>query len=104
MHDIHNDFPLWPQRMAITAPMLCEKPVAVRRNYAIARSSGTSNLIPNVLTNQKNSVHYLNLKFYIKHGMKISKIHRVLNFKQSRSVQQYIEQHQQLRARGNNEF
>ena len=35
LHDIHNDYPLAPERMAITSSMLSETQFAVRRNYAI---------------------------------------------------------------------
>ena len=104
LHDLHSDYPLAPERMAIRASMLSETQVAVRRNYAISRNAGASKLVPNLLPKQKYCLHYRNLQFYLKHGMQITKVHRVLKFRQSRWLQPYIEQNQQLRARASNEF
>ena len=84
--------------------MVSETHVAVSRNYAIPRSTGTFKLIHNLLPKLKYCVHLLNLKFYIKNGMPISKIQGVLKVKQTRWLQPYIEQNQKLRARVNNEF
>ena len=104
LHDLHNDYPLAPERMAIESSMLSESQVAVRRNYSMSHSSGSCKLVPNLLGKQKYCVHYLNLQFYLKHGMQITKIHRVLKFRQSRWLQPYIQQNQQLRANAKNEF
>ena len=104
LHEGHNACPLAPERMAIESTMLSETQVSIRRNYSMSRSSGTSKLVPNLLSKQRYCVHYLNLQFYLQHGMKISKIHRVLKFRQSRWLQPYIDQNQQLRAHAKNEF
>jgi len=48
-------------------------------------------LIPN-LQNKKNYVtHYLNLQFYVKHGLKVTKIHRIISFSQSRWLKGWID-------------
>ena len=42
-------------------------------------------------TDKKNYlVHYRVLKFYVRHGMVVEKLHEVISFKQSRWLEKYI--------------
>ena len=44
------------------------------------------------LMNKKNYIcHYRNLKFYLEKGMKLKKVHRVLQFNQSPWIRDYIQ-------------
>ena len=104
IHDQHNDYPMAPERFPIEFTLLSESQVALRRNYAMPKSSGVVKLVPNLLPKQKYTVHYLNLKFYLEHGMKLGKVHRVIGFRQSRWLAPYIKKNQDLRAASKNEF
>ena len=42
----------------------------------------TTKLVPNLFVKEKYVVQYRNLKIYLSHGMELTKIHRVLSFKQ----------------------
>ena len=49
-------------------------------------------LIPNLMYNKTHYVtHYRNLQFYIRHGMKLTKIHRVLSFSQTTWLKGWID-------------
>ena len=49
-------------------------------------------------------VHYRMLKFYIRHGMIIDKVHNIISFKQSRWLEKYIKFNTQKRNKAKNDF
>ena len=55
-------------------------------------------LIPSLLHNVNNVIHYLKLKFYIEHGLNLVKIHRIIHVQQSCLLQAYIAKKTNLRA------
>ena len=43
-------------------------------------------------SDKKNySVHYRMLKFYVRHGMVVDKVHETISFKQSKWLEKYME-------------
>ena len=46
--------------------------------------------MPNFFDKKKYVIHYENLQLYLKLGLKLKKIHRVLEFIQSQSLKPYI--------------
>ncbi len=56
-------------------------------------------------TDKKNYlIHYRMLKFYVRNGMIIEKIHEIISFKQSRWLERYISFNSQKRYRAKNDF
>ena len=53
---------------------------------------------------QKYFVHYRLLKFYVKHGIEIMKVHEVISFKQKKWLQKYIDYNTQKRNKTNDGF
>ena len=49
-------------------------------------------------------IHYRMLKFYIRHGMIIDKVHNVISFKQSKWLEKYISFNTQKRNKAKNDF
>ena len=49
-------------------------------------------------------IHYRMLKFYVRHGMIVDKIHEIISFKQSRWLESYISLNTQKRNRAKNDF
>ena len=52
---------------------------------------GFKKLIPNLYDKSKYIIHYKHLKHYLGLGMKLVKIHRILNFEQSKWLKSYCD-------------
>jgi hypothetical protein len=99
LHDLHNCFPLAPEKMKVNHEML--SPYC--KNLSKGQIS-TEKLIPNLQDKQKYVLHYRNLKLYKRLGLEITKIHRVLSFTQKDWMRPYIETNTKLRQNSKTEF
>ena len=68
-------------------PDYCKK---LAEKYGI-KVGDVKKLIPNLGGKTNNVVHYKNLQLYLSLGMKLTKIHRVLKFKQCGWMKKYID-------------
>ena len=103
LHNLHSDYPLAPEKMLISHEMLSPYQQQLKQDldYKPAR---VEKLLPNLWDKEKYVVHYRNLKQYLSLGLKLKKIHRVLQFKQEAWLKPYIEKNTQLRAQATNGF
>ena len=62
----------------------------IANKYGI-KVGGVKKLVPNLRIKSKFVVHYKNLQLYLSLGMKLSKIYRVLKFKQSNWLKEYVD-------------
>ena len=103
LHDRHTEYPLAPEKMKVTEDML--SPYAKQLLEELEpKETSTEKLIPNLHSKEKYVIHYRNLKLYLSLGMKLTKIHRVMTFKQQPWLKAYIDFNTQKRKMANNEF
>ena len=76
LHVLHNDYPLAPEKRA--------------DEYEI-KFGDVKTLIPNLGNKTNYVLHYRTLQLYLSLGLKLTKIHRVLKFKQSDWMKKYID-------------
>ena len=79
LHELHNDYPLAPEKLAISSDMLSKSSKRIADKYEI-KVGDVKTLIPNLGHKTNYVVHYGNLQLYLSLGMKLTKIHRVLRF------------------------
>ena len=82
LHDLHNDYPLAPEKLAVTNEMLSKYCKSIADKYDI-KVGNVKKLIPNLGNKTKYVLHYKNLQLYLSLRMKLTKIHKVLKFKES---------------------
>ena len=87
----------------ISSDMLSKYCSDIANKYGI-KVGGVNKLVQNLRDKIKYVVHYKNLQYYLSLGMKLIKIHRILKFKQSNWLKEYIEFNTEKRRNAVNEF
>jgi RNase P subunit RPR2 len=90
LHHSHNDYPLAPEKAKVTPHMLSPYALDLAKKLKIGQGK-TEKLVPNFYAKTSYVVHYRNLKYYLELGMKLTKIHKILEFEQSRWMKPYID-------------
>jgi len=89
LHDAYSDYPMAPEHLLVTNDMLssyAQQLIGDARQWV-----PTEKLIPNLMNKTKYVVHYRNLQFYVKHGLIITNIHRIVSFFQRRWLKPWID-------------
>ena len=90
LHELHNDYPLAPEKLAVSNNMLSVYCKKIADEYDI-KVGNVKKLIPNLNNKTKYVLHYRNRQLYLSLGMKLTKIYRALQFKQSDWMKRYID-------------
>jgi len=99
LHDLHNCYPLAPEKIKIKQEMLSP--------YSKELSMGaimSEKLVPSLMNKTKYVLHYRNLKLYTRLGLKVTKVHRVLEFRQAPWMEPYIDLNTTQRKLAKSEF
>ena len=80
---LHSDLPFLPERMKINK---------------------STKLVCNVQDKKNYIVHIVALKQALIHGLKLTKVHRIIQFDQEAWLKPYIDMNTKLRKEANNEF
>ena len=103
LHDLHNDYPVAPEKIKVTDSMLSNYSKKISDKYNISIGL-VKKLIPTLKKKEKYVLHYRNLQLYIDLGLKLTKVHRVLEFNQSPWLKQYIDFNTEKRKNAKNSF
>ena len=93
-------FPFAPENKKINPDDLCDYMKTIEPDTYIQ----TKKLICDWSDKKNYLVHYRMLKFYVRHGMIVEKVHNVISFKQSRWLEKYISFNTQKRNKAKNDF
>ena len=103
LHELHNDYPLAPEKLAVSIGILSKYCKKIAKKYKI-KIADVKKLIPSLGNKTNYVLHYRNLQMYLSLGMKLTKIHRILKFKQSEWMKKYIDFNTKKRMNAASDF
>ena len=103
LHDLHNDYPLAAEKIKITEDMLSPYCREIAEKFKV-KVGLVEKLVPTLSNKEKYVLHYRNLQLYMSLGLKLTKIHRALQFDQSPWLKPYIDFNTKKRAGAKNSF
>ena len=103
LHDLHNDYPMAPEHLTVTRDMLSPFASSLLDDSRHPWMP-TQKLVPNLLNKTKYVTHYRNLQLYVKHGLKVTKIHRIISFDQSPWLKSWIDHCNKQRREATSDF
>ena len=90
-------------KMKVTKEMLSPYCIKIQEKFGI-NIGQVAKLIPTLSTKKYYVLHYRNLQLYLSPGLRLNKVHRVLEFDQSPRLGQYINFNTQKRMGAKNAF
>ena len=103
LHSSHSDFPMAPSHLIITKDML--SPASIRLGEQLGQKfKPCKKLAPTLLDKEHYVCHSSNLQFYVRHGLIVTKIHRILSFTQTPFLKPYIDFNSSKRQQAKNSF
>ena len=79
VHELHNGYPLAPNKIEIKREMLSEYQLKIADLHNVPIGN-VKKLVPNLFDKEEYVIHFENLQHYLRLGLKLKKIHRVLEF------------------------
>ena len=81
LHEQHNSYPLAPEKKVVKKECMSDYQKRLMKDLDLKPPESEKLLL--TLEDKSNYVvHYRNLQFYLKQGMKLKRVHRVLEFEQ----------------------
>ena len=103
LHDLHNDYPLAAEKIKVTEDMLSPYCREIAEKFGV-KVGLVEKLVPTLSNKERYVLHYRNLQLYMSLGLKLTKIHRALQFDQSPWLKPYIDFNTKKRAEAKNSF
>ena len=104
LHDKFVDYPLWPEIKNIPEDMLSEYQKYLNDKLNIKYNEKGKKLILDLLPKKNYKVYYKNLEYYIKLGLKVTKVHRILTFNEKPFLKEYIDLNTESRKNSKNDL
>jgi len=103
LHHLHDDYPCTPEKKIITNELVSDYAKNIKEEHSVS-SGKVSKLVTTLYDKEKYILHYRNLHLYLSLGLRLKKIHRVLEFDQSAWLKPYIDFNTEMRTNAKNSF
>lgn len=104
LHHQHNDFPLAPEKHQISFSELSPFAKEVCVKHSCQNALNVKKLFATLHHKQNYVVYYRNLKLYMQLGLRLKKVHKILEFSEAPIMKSYIEFNSLKRAASKNSF
>ena len=102
-HEAHNEYPLAPEKRATDLRKMSEYQISLMKDQGL-EAPITEKLVLTLEHKEKYVTHYKNLQFYLSKGMRLKKVHRVLEFNQEPWMEPYIKMNTKFRKQAKSDF
>ena len=104
LHNKFKDYPLAPEIKSIPENKLSEYQTYLNNKLNIKYTEKDKKLILDLLAKKNYKIYYKNLQYYMKLGIKITKIHKILTFDEKPFLKEYIDLNTNLRKEAKNDL
>ena len=103
LHKEHNSYPLALEKKVVKKEWMSDYQTSLMKDLELKPQDSKKLLLDT--SRQKNYVvHYRNLQFYLKQGMKLKRVHRVLECEQECWMEPYIRMNTEFRKKARSDF
>ena len=103
LHKEHNSYPLAPEKKVVKKECMSDYQKRLIKDLEL-KPPDSKKLLLTLEDKNDYVVHYENLKFYLKQGMKLKRVKRVLEFEQECWMEPYIRMNTEFRKQAKNDF
>ena len=103
LHKEHNSYPLAPEKKVVKKESMSDYQKNLIKELDL-KLPNSNKLLLTLEDKNDYVVHYENLKFYLKQGMKLKRVKRVLEFEQECWMEPYIRMNTEFRKQAKNDF
>ena len=104
LHDKFKDYPLCPEIKNIPENNLSEYQKYLNNKLNIKYTEKDKKLILDLLPKKNYKIYYKKLEYYMKLGVKITKVHKILTFDEKPFLKNYIDLNTNLRKHSKNDL
>ena len=103
LHEQHNSYPLAPEKKVVKKECMSDYQKRLMKDLDL-KPPDSEKLLLTLEDKSNYVVHYRNLQFYLKQGMKLKRVHRVLEFEQECWMEPYIRMNTEFRKNAKSDF
>ena len=103
LHDAHNGYPLAPEKRAMEPRKMSKFQLQLMADLGLEQPN-TEKLVWTLEDKEKYVVHYKNLQSYLSQGMRLRKVHRVIEFDQESWMEPYIRMNTEFCKQAKSDF
>lgn len=104
LHDLHNELPLAPEKISVPRQEWSKETLRLAEELGMTHKETGLKLMSTLYDKYRYRLHYKTLKLYLRLGLKMTKLHRGITFKQQPFMKEYIKMNTEARKKARSDF